>query len=134
MKRRTLLATTGPALCLPVGGCLRGLGDSGSPDGTADLPVRVWFEETSLSASQRDSIDPIVFADLSKDEQEIVTTALEEGEYTVDTESAPPAVEALRTRIEERADGELEVYLRRGETYYRVGFADGDHIIAHPTQ
>lgn len=103
-----------------------------TPPGTAGLPTRLWFEPVSLSASERDAIDPIVFSTLSGPEQDIVRLALEEGEYTVETEHESAALERLRDRIEARANGGLAVYLRRGETYYRVGFAAGDHIIAHP--
>ena len=75
-----------------------------------------------------------MFEDLSTVEQGIVQTAFEEGGYTVEQGSEPSALEDLRDRIEQRTgNGEtLEVYLRHTDTYYRVGFADGDHIIAHP--
>jgi hypothetical protein len=136
LSRRTLLRRG--ALCGAVGlaGCVGGLPGDGDPQGTADLPRRLWFEEASLSASERESIDPIVFGDLPEAEREIVRTALEEGEYTQERDQGPPAFESLRDRIEARTgNGEtLAVYLRRGDTYYRVGFADGDHIVAHPDQ
>lgn len=113
-----------------------GLPGDGDPQGTADLPRRLWFEAVTLSASKREAIDPIVFGDLPEAEREIVRTALEEGEYTLERDQGPPAFESLRDRIEARTgNGEtLAVYLRRGDTYYRVGFADGDHIVAHPDQ
>ncbi|AZH26278.1 hypothetical protein [Haloplanus aerogenes] len=131
--RRRLLVGAGVAFVGSVAGCLGASGGSDSP-GTADLPTRLWLERVDLSSSEREEIDPIVFADLPPEEQQIVETAIEDGEYTVDSEEASPALESLRDRIERRADGGLEVYLRRGETYYRVGFAEGDHIIAHPSQ
>jgi len=118
----------------PAAGCLGDDGGGSDSPGTADLPTRLWFERVDLSASERAEIDPIVFADLPTAEQEIVETAIDEGEYTVDSEDTSPALDSLRDRIERRADGGLEVYLRRDETYYRVGFAEGDHIIAHPSQ
>ena len=113
-----------------------GLTDDDGPRGTADLPRRLRFEEVSLSASQRGSIDPIVFGDLSEAEREVVRTALEEGECTLERDRGPPAFESLRDRIEARTgNGEtLAVYLRRRDTYYRAGFADGDHVVAHPDQ
>jgi hypothetical protein len=106
--------------------------DTRTPRGTAGLPTRFWLERVTLSASERGSVDPIVFADLSPAEKEVVRTALDEGEYTVQREHGDPALDDLRDRIEARTDGGLTAYLRRGETYYRVGFAAGDHIIAHP--
>ena len=100
------------------------------------MPRRLWFEQVTLSASERESVDPIVFGELPEEEREIVRTALEEGEYTLDADRGLPAFESLRDRIEERTgDGEtLEVCLRRGDTYYRIGFVDGDHVIAYPDQ
>lgn len=130
LRRGAVLGTGGLA------GCLDGVTGDDAPPGTADMPRRLWFEEVSLPASEREAIDPIVFGALSDAEQEIARTALEEGEYTQERDRGPPAFERLRDRIEDRTgNGEtLAVYLRRGDTYYRVGFADGDHVIAHPDQ
>lgn len=134
MNRRRFLTGAGGALTAPITGCLSRVHSSGPSQGTADLPVRFWLEEASLSASERDSVAPIVFANLSTGEREIVQTALEEGEYTVEQGSVSPPMESLRDRIEQKTGNgaTLEAYLRRNDTYYRVGFADGDHIIAHP--
>jgi hypothetical protein len=134
MDRRRFISGTGFALAAPFAGCLSALDSNGNPQGTEDLPVRFWLKEVSLSASKQESVNPIVFEELSTDEQEIVQTALEEGEYTVEQGSEPPALGNLRDRIEQRTgNGEtLEAYLRREDIYYRVGFADSDHIIAHP--
>lgn len=134
MDRRRALASIGSVLVAPATGCLQGTGNAGHSQGTEELPVRFWLKQVTLSESKQNSIDPIVFADLPDAEREIVRTAIENGEYTVESENVSSALEKLRKRIEQRADGGLEVYLRREETYYRVGFADGDHIIAHPTQ
>jgi hypothetical protein len=133
MYRRRVLSGVGPVLIGAAAGCLGGSNGSDAP-GTADLPTRLWFERVELTESERSTVDPIVFADLSAAERELVATTLDEGEYIVDGEATPPALESLRGRIERRADGGLEVYLRRDRTYYRVGFAEGDHIVAHPSQ
>ncbi|NHN41588.1 hypothetical protein G9C85_08050 [Halorubellus sp. JP-L1] len=108
--------------------------DRAGSEGTDSLGIRFWLEEVSLTQSEREQVTSIAFDDLSSDQREIVRTVFEEGEYTTAHESASPALEALRDRIEQRTgNGEtLEAYLRRKDTYYRVGFADGDHIIAHP--
>jgi hypothetical protein len=127
MHRRRALSGVALALLGPAAGCL----GSDAP-GTADLPTRLWFERAELTESERNAVDPIVFADLPAAERELVATALAEGEYVVDG-AAPPALESLRDRIERRANGGLEVYLQRDRTYYRVGFAEGDHIVAHPS-
>jgi hypothetical protein len=139
MNRRIVLAGAGIAIASSVGGCLQtsltpGGESDDNPQGTADLGTRLWLEQVTVSETDRDSVDPIIFGNLSEAEQDIVQTALDDGEYTSDTETEPPALEDLRSRIEERTGGgqTLEVYLKRNETYYRVGFAAGDHIIAHP--
>lgn len=144
MNRRRFLSGAGLGLVASFAGCLSandGYGNSqgtenshGNSQGTENLPKRFWLKEASLSVSEQESANPIVFGELSTGEQEIVQTALEEGEYTVEQGSEPPALEKLRDRIEQRtgAGKTLEVYLRRKDTYYRVGFVDGDHIIAHP--
>ncbi len=109
------------------------IGSDDSSQGTVDLPpVRFWLEEVSLTESEQESIDSLVFSDLSTEAQEIVRTAISEEEYTVQQGSKPPALETIRDRIEQRTgNGEtLEVFLRREDTYYRVGYVDGDHIIA----
>lgn len=141
MNRRTVLAGTGVAIASSAGGCLQTSLSPGSepaddPQRTADLGTRLWLEQVTLSGTGRDALDPIIFGDLSRAEQEIVQTALDDGEYTSETETGPPALAELRSKIEERTGGgqTLEVYLRRNETYYRVGFTAGDHIIAHPDQ
>jgi hypothetical protein len=134
MNRRNFLSGAGLVLTTPFAGCLSAIDGNGNPQGTENLPVRLWLEEVSLSASEQESVNPIVFKELSTEEQEIVQTALETGEYTIEQGSEPPALENLRDRIERKTgNGEtLEAYLRREVTYYRVGFVDGDHIIAHP--
>lgn len=136
VSRRRLLGRGAVVGTAGLAGCVDGLPGGDGPRGTADLPRRLWFEAVSISESERESIDPIVFEDLSEAEREVVRTALEEGEYTSERDGGPPGLERLRVRIEARTgSGEtLEVYLRRGQAYYRVGFADGDHVIAHPDQ
>lgn len=134
MNRRHFVSGAGLTVTAPFAGCLSALDGNGNSQETEDLPVRFWLKEVSLSASKQESVNPIVFGELSTGEREIVQTALDEGEYTVEQGSEPPALENLRDRIEQRTgNGEtLEAYLRREDIYYRVGFADGDHIIAHP--
>lgn len=134
MNRRRILVGAGTALSAALAGCRRLSTGHGQPRGTGSLPIRVWLKEVSLSGSERDGLDPIVFGDLSGAERGIVRTALEEGEFTARPNGDPPGLEPFRDRVEARTgNGEtLVVYLRRDGTYYRVGFADGDHVIAHP--
>jgi hypothetical protein len=134
MNRRRFVSGAGLTLAVPFAGCLSAPANDGNSQGTEDSPVRFWLEEMSLSTSERDAFNPIVFGELSTGERNIVQTALEEEEYTVDQGSEPPVLETLRDRIEQRTgNGEtLEVYLKREENHYGVGFVDGDHIIANP--
>lgn len=138
MNRRNVLSGTGFVLATGLGGCLQAMTPGNraddEPRGTATLDTRLWLESVSLSTSDREALDPIVFRHLSETEQDIVQTAIDEGEYTTDSEDDSPALAQLRSRIEERTDDgrTLEVYLVREQSYYRVGFAAGDHIVAHP--
>lgn len=134
VNRRRFVAGMGAVFVSPVTGCLSSDDTGEPPEGTAALPVRFWLERAPLPSAEQASVDAIVFADLSSDEQEIVQTALDEEAYTAESGSEPPAVERLRERIEQRTGpGEtLVAYLRRADSYYRIGFADGDHIIADP--
>ena len=135
VPRRTLLRV-GLLPGVGLAGCADRAPSDDTPRGTAGLPRRLWFERVSLSASERGSVDPIAFGDLSGAEREIVRAALEEGGYAIEADRGSPAFDDLRDWIEDRTgNGEtLTVYLRRGDAYYRVGFADGDHVIAHPGQ
>ena len=105
-------------------------GDESTPSGTGGMPARLRLRE--IPSPDCETPDPIVFADLPAEEQDLVETALERDEYTVPTEETSPAFDSFRERVEARADtcGELVVYLEREGTYYRVALVNGDHIIA----
>lgn len=128
LRRGLLLGSVGLTGCVTEQ-------DDGTPTTTDDeMPteIRFWLEEVTLSESEQDSIEPIVFSDLSNRQKEIVQTALEEVEYTSEIGEESSALKNLRQRISARTDGGLEAYLKRGDTYYRIGFVSGDHIIANP--
>ena len=136
LRRGLLLGTVGLTGCVTEqdDGTPTPPGD-GTPTPTDDeMPteIRFWLEEVPISESEQGSIEPIVFSDLSNRQEEIVETALEEGEYTSEIGAESPALENLRRRISARTDGGVEAYLKRGDTYYRIGFVSGDHIIADP--
>jgi len=128
---------------LRIGIVLSGLGFSGcleDPESTTETPqadddempteIKLWLEEVSLSMSERESIDPIVFSELHNTEQEIIQTAIQEGEYTTQIGEESEAYSSLSDKIESRANEDLEVYLKDSDTYYMVGLVEGDHIIA----
>jgi hypothetical protein len=128
---------------LRIGIVLSGLGFSGcleDPESTTETPqtdddempteIKLWLEEVSLSMSERESIDPIVFSELHNAEQEIIQTAIQEGEYTTQIGEESDAFSSLSDKIESRANEDLEVYLKDSDTYYMVGLVEGDHIIA----
>lgn len=129
VTRRGVVSGAGLLASAAVAGCTGPLGDA--PGGTATQPARLWFEAVD---PPEDGADPIEYASLSEEERSLVDTALEEGEYVADTDETPPAWDSLRERVEARTGngGELAVYLRRDDQYYRVGFVNGDHIIASP--
>lgn len=134
VKRRSLLAGAGCAISASFAGCLSALDNTDRSQGTADLPIRFWLEEVSLAESEYDSVNSIGFVNLSTAERKIVRTALEDQAYTAEQGNESPALKKLQSRIEQRTGGgqTLEAYLRRNDTYYRIGYAAGDHIIAHP--
>ena len=127
--RRALLGAVGLFGTGALAGCT-GASGGDDPQGTAEMPARLRLEDAS--APDCEDADPIVFADLSAGERDLVETALEAGEYTASTDEAPPAFERLRERAEARTDacGELVVYLERDGTYYRVALVNGDNIVA----
>lgn len=92
--------------------------------------IELWLEKLSLSMSKRESIDPIVFSELPESQQEIIRTAIDEGEYTTQIGEESDAFSTLRDKIESHANEELEVYLKKSDIYYKVGLVAGDHIIA----
>lgn len=127
LRRGLLLGSVGLTGCVTE--------QDGTPTTTDDeMPteIRFWLEEVTPSESEQDSIDPIVFSDLSNRQKEIVQTALEEGEYTSEIGEESSALKNLQQSVSARTDGGLEAYLERGDTYYRIGFVSGDHIIANP--
>ena len=141
-SRRTLLRRGLLLGSVALTGCVAKQ-DRGTPtptdDGTSatteeEMPTEItfWLQEVSLSESEQDAIDPVVYSELSSGQQEIVQTALQEGEYTTEAGEEPPELAGLRRAIEAQADDGVEAYLKREDTYYRVGFVSGDHIIASP--
>lgn len=140
-SRRSLLRNGILFGSIGFAGCMTDDGEEPSGEGDVsddsnDMPTEIqfWLVEVSVSESKQGSITPIVFSNLSDGQKDIVRTALEEGEYTWEIGEESPALENLRGRISERTDGGVEAYLKRDDTYYRVGFVSGDHIIANPDE
>lgn len=137
VRRGLLLGSVGLTGCVANqdGGTPTPTGDGTSTTTEDDMPTEItfWLQEVSLSESERDAIDPVVYSELSSGQQETVQTALQEGEYTTEMGEEPPELAGLRRAIEAQTDdGGVEAYLKREDTYYRVGFASGGHIIASP--
>lgn len=129
VTRRRVLSGVGLLASAAVAGCTGPLGDA--PEGTGTQPARLRLEPVDTPA---DGADPIEYASLPEAERSLVDTALEDGEYVADTDETPPAWDSLRERVEARTGngGDLVVYLVRDDQYYRVGFVNGDNIIASP--
>lgn len=126
LRRGLLLGTVGLTGCVTE----QDGGTSTTTDDQMPTEIQFWLEEVTLSESEQDAIDPIVYGDLSNRQKEIVQTALEEGEYASEIGEESSALRSLRQRISSRTDGGVEAYLKRVDTYYRIGFVSGDHIIA----
>jgi hypothetical protein len=96
--------------------------------------IEFWLVRANVSASKQERITPIRCANVTEGEQELIQKAIENEQYTSEIGSASPALERLRERIGDQNPGGLEAYLKCNETLYRVGFVDGDHIMADPDQ
>ncbi|MDX1744881.1 MAG: hypothetical protein R3324_02990, partial [Halobacteriales archaeon] len=103
-------------------------------DSDDEMPttIRFWLDEATVSEQKRDDINPITCGNVTDGEKELIQTTIESGEYTSEIGSESPALDTLRERIGDQNPGGVEVYLRCDDTYYRVGFVDGDHIMANP--
>lgn len=136
LRRGLLLGSVGITGC-PTGrdGARPPASDDGTSTPTEDemsTEITFWLREVTLSEAEQDAIEPIVFSELSSGQKEIVRTALEEGEFTTTVGEESPELEGLRRLIEAQADDGVKAYLEREETFYRIGFVAGDHIIASP--
>lgn len=94
--------------------------------------IRFWLKKVTVSEAKSDEINPITCSNVTDGEREIIQTTIERGEYTSESGSESRALDRLRERINDQNPGGVEVYLKCNDTYYRIGFIDGDHIMAHP--
>lgn len=130
-SRRTLLRGGTTLLGASLAGCL-----GSNPFGCDSMDSAVVrTKRVTLSASERDAIDPIVFGELPDSEQEFVRTAVEDGEYRTCPAADPYIPEPLtsfadrvgRRRAENDADA---AYLKYGDTYYALGVTIEDESYA----
>lgn len=94
--------------------------------------VRV--KRVNLSSEQAASIDPIFFAELPSDEQEIVRTALQEEAYRKCPTADPYIPEALNSfaaRAGEHANENLTAYLQYEGQYYELYVQIEDQIYSN---
>jgi hypothetical protein len=97
--------------------------------------AEVEARQVTLSASERDSVDPIRFETLPSDVQKILRTAITEGSYQECLEGSgytSEPLQQLRDEVSEHAE-EMHVYLLRDGTYYSLAISIEDMSIAtHP--
>jgi hypothetical protein len=89
----------------------------------------------SLSTAERNSLDPIAFGELPDSEQEIVHTAIEEGEYrkcpAADPQIPDPLISfANRAAAHRGEDGHGPAYLNYDGSYYALGVSIEDQSYA----
>lgn len=94
--------------------------------------IRLELEPVSLSQSERESIDPIVFRERSEPEQRKLQTATETRRSLDEIGNESKATLQIREAIEERTNDDLRVFVRRGNSYFTTRFVVGEHIIANP--
>lgn len=127
LSRRTLLRGGTPLLSMGLSGCL---GSSLFGCDSMDSAV-IRTKRVTLSATERDSIDPIVFNKLPDSEREIVRTAVEDGKYRK-CPAADPYIPEPLTSFAQRAaahtgeNGHEPAYLKYNDTYYAVGVSIED--------
>lgn len=108
--------------------------ETSSNEDTPEMPPM----ETKLSLVEQSTSDcpvsdPIVFAELSTKQQEMVQTAIDEGEYTEQHGDESPSLQDFRDMVENQTNGGGEAYLRHDDTCYAIELVAGDHIIAAPS-
>lgn len=106
------------------------MGIAGCSDRSSTIEFRL--VRANVSASKRERITPIRCANVTPEERELIQTAIESDQYTSGIGSAPPGLERLRERIRDHDSGGVELYLSCDERLYRVGFINGDHVLADP--
>lgn len=88
-------------------------------------------EEVTLSPSEKEEIDPILFSELSREEKEIVRTAIENERYRKCPAADPKIPESLGTlsgRVLEHRTENMHVYLLYNDTYYALAVAIEDQV------
>ncbi|WP_137287419.1 hypothetical protein [Halorussus salinisoli] len=131
LSRRTLLRGGTPLLGASLAGCL-----ASNPFGCDSMDSAVVrTKRVTLSAREREAIDPIVFDELPDSEREIARAAVEDGEYRK-CPAADPYVPDPLTSFAERAaahegeNGHGPAYLKYDDAYYAVGVSIEDQSYA----
>ncbi len=86
-----------------------------------------------LSESSEAPSNPIAFTDLTDPEREIVTTAVEEGEYRRcpgEETATPDPVSTFAERVRQHLTADDRAYLRYDGRYYAVGLVVGDERVS----
>lgn len=140
IPRRKLLKSTGVAASTGLVGYSTGQVTASRTDGsTAREDQEDWsgdielaLEPASLSQSDRQSVDPIVFSDRSTSEQATLMEAIETASFTDAIGNESPGTQGLREAIEERNDDDPQVFAKVNDAYYSIRFVAGHHIVASP--
>lgn len=96
--------------------------------------IEIKATPASLSTSEVERENPIKFENLSKPEQNIMRTAIENNGYTDCIGSEADGVDQLRNRLDtyDNTDEDIQVYLKYEGYYYSLYFKNGDAIYAAP--
>lgn len=110
--------------------------DSAPAEGGHEMSteIRLELEPVSLSQSERESIDPVVFNERSEPEQEKLQTAIETTRSVDEIGNESEATLKIREAIEKRTDDGPQVFVTRGNSYFATRFVVGEHIIANPDE
>ena len=127
MDRRQILASGGLLL---LGGCQQITGCANKNVG------EIRCREANLTSDQQDRTIPIVYGERTAAEQEILDTAIEDGEY----ETCKPFSEAfdslgvsITNNYFEQSEGDVPEYLlwpyvQKGKQFYETTYREGDGV------
>ncbi|MFC7198711.1 hypothetical protein [Halospeciosus flavus] len=111
-----------------LAGCLSSINGSAG----CARPATVEAKKADLTKSEAEEISPINFEQVTLEEQEILETAVEEGQYKRcldDVEYTPEPLQRLRKRIGEHSQN-MHVYLRYDESHYALALIIEDQVYA----
>ena len=142
IPRRKILKANLAAASIGLVGYNSGRAKASSSNESADVEnnrespteIKLEMEPVSLPQSERESINPIVFGERSRPEQEKLETAIETGKSVEQIGNESDAIRGIQGSIEERTSDDPQVFVTRGNSHFAIRFVVGDYIVANPDE